>query len=74
MLSTQCLECKHYLGFNTCEAFKKRIPDIIFTGEHDHTKPYKGDNGIRFEPVEQAKQQETKWPTNYSGTQYAACC
>ena len=51
--STQCLECKHYEGEAECPAFKgKKIPGAIWTGEHDHTKPFKGDNGIRFEPVE----------------------
>lgn len=34
-----------------CKAFPKRIPDAIATGKHDHREPYKGDNGIRFEPL-----------------------
>ena len=35
-----------------CKAFPDGIPEKILTGEHDHTKPFKGDNGIRFEPIE----------------------
>jgi len=48
----QCSGCKHYIDNLVCGAFKKKIPNEILTGEHDHTKPYKGDNGIRFEPIE----------------------
>jgi hypothetical protein len=55
-------ECKHYTGIakidgtgltevNICVAFPKGIPFEIAYGEHDHTTPYKGDNGIRFEPM-----------------------
>ena len=51
-----CIECKHYDWFETetlaCAAFPKGIPEAILTGDHDHTKPYKGDNGIQFEPKE----------------------
>jgi hypothetical protein len=35
-----------------CKAFSKGIPEEILTGEHDHTKPFKGDGGITFESVE----------------------
>lgn len=46
----QCIMCKHYdLDSSTCTAFKDEIPDEIYYGDHDHTKPYPGDNGIRFE-------------------------
>ena len=54
MQSTQCLDCKHYLGFKECAAFAE-IPAEILTGEFNHTMPYPGDNGVRFEPVEQTK-------------------
>ena len=37
----------------TCEAYPKKIPPEIITGEHDHTKPFPGDNGIQFEPIEE---------------------
>jgi len=53
----QCYNCKNFIGKKSvtnnkfCGAFKS-IPEEILTGEHDHTKPYKGDNGITFEPIE----------------------
>lgn len=48
---TQCNVCKHKIKFSaTCRAFPQRIPDAILGSEHDHTKPYPGDRGIRFEP------------------------
>jgi len=49
--SAQCTRCAHYRLFGECAAFPKGIPDPIFAGEHDHTQPYPGDNGIRFEPL-----------------------
>lgn len=48
--STQCLECKHYLGGWICAAFPEGIPAEVATGLHDHEKPYPGDRGIRWEP------------------------
>ena len=44
-----CVSCthKHTTGA-TCKAFPDGIPDAILTGEHDHHKPYGGDNGILF--------------------------
>ena len=49
----QCALCKHLLANRKCKAFPKKIPNEIFaTGEHDHTKPFDGDNGILFEPDE----------------------
>ena len=52
MQSRQCLMCKHYHSLHACEAFPERIPQEIFTGLHDHLKPFKVDNGIRWEEVE----------------------
>lgn len=50
--SDQCLSCRHYRVFGECDAYPNGIPEAIVTGEHDHRKPYPGDNGIRFEPIE----------------------
>ncbi|MCK9304096.1 MAG: hypothetical protein M0P27_01700 [Bacteroidales bacterium] len=35
---------------STCAAFDGDIPDNILNGLHDHTKPFKGNHGIMFEP------------------------
>jgi hypothetical protein len=61
MQSTQCLNCKHYTMLMTCDAYPKKIPIKIVTGEHDHTKPFPGDNGIRFEPVEENDTQRRQY-------------
>ena len=51
-----CMACNHYAWGDSeilsCKAYPKGIPEAILTGDHDHTKPYKGDNGIQFEPKE----------------------
>ena len=48
--SPVCTFCKHETGFRKCKAFDL-IPLEIWEGKNDHTKPYKGDNGIRFKKV-----------------------
>jgi len=54
MFSTQCSLCKHKnkeaVG---CAAYPSGIPWDVLRGEQDHRKPYAGDNGIRFEPIEE---------------------
>ena len=45
----RCYECKNYKEDFKCKAYPFGIPDKILTGEINHTKPYKGDNGIQFE-------------------------
>lgn len=49
--SFQCVSCKHYTGLWTCKAFPSpdRIPAEIATGHFDHSEPYPGDHGIRYE-------------------------
>lgn len=51
-----CFDCKHLDEFSfdplKCQAFPEGIPEEILTGEHDHSKPFEGDNGIQFEPIE----------------------
>lgn len=54
ILSPICIKCKHLrleIGWK-CDAFPSGIPDAIIYGEHDHTTPYKGDNGIMFERID----------------------
>lgn len=49
-----CFYCKNSKDTFTrnCKAFQEQnsIPIEIWEGELDHTQPYPGDNGIRFEP------------------------
>ena len=62
----KCLKrgCKHYIGVsqangtelserNICKAFPNGIPSEIAFEHNKHTKPFKGDHGIRFEPMNQ---------------------
>ena len=51
-----CGKCKHYINKKSaCTAFPGGIPAEILEGEHDHRKPYPGDNGIRYEPIDKGK-------------------
>jgi hypothetical protein len=47
------MECKHFhykdIKKNACDAFPRGIPQKILYEGWDHTKPYTGDKGIRFE-------------------------
>jgi hypothetical protein len=59
MINTlQCIKCKHFdetpRTFK-CTAFPDGIPDQILLSEHDHKKPFPGDNGIHFEPITPSK-------------------
>lgn len=53
-----CLNCKHWHQDNeeafTCDAFPGGIPEPIYMAENDHSRPYPGDHGIQFEPMEAA--------------------
>lgn len=50
----QCLFCIHISKDDKkrCKAFPIQIPDAIWNGDHDHTKSYKGDDSILFNPKE----------------------
>jgi len=53
--SEVCNRCKHLTDGlkRICKAFPDGIPKAIWIGENDHTKPYKGDNGIRFKAIKE---------------------
>ncbi len=51
MQTSQCPVCKWRLNGLRCVAFPESIPHDILVGKHDHTKPFKGDDGIRFESI-----------------------
>lgn len=45
----ECPVCIHRTaGTLACDAFPGGIPVAIASGEATHTKPFKGDQGIRF--------------------------
>ena len=49
-----CNNCIHHIADDKCDAFEN-IPDEILNGQNDHSEPFPGDKGIRFEPTETAK-------------------
>ena len=53
--ASQCVYCKHLLGYNSCTAFPNSLPrEIFILQKHNHVLEYPGDNGIRFEPRDDA--------------------
>ena len=58
----ECLRCKHYnqndLDANTCAAYPDGIPVEIMSAMIAHRQPYPGDNGIQFEPIDEAQELE----------------
>jgi len=54
LLDSVCSSCKHWKppSGRTCDAFPYGVPDDIRMGKNKHDKPYPGDHGIRFEPIE----------------------
>jgi len=61
LLPYQCQNCEHIwvrvegpdIRRGACEAFPDGIPDAILSNEHDHRRVYRGDGGIRFEPMKE---------------------
>lgn len=52
-----CMNCKHLdrdpdaTSFR-CSAFPDGIPEKIIFNEADHRRSYRGDNGIRYDPID----------------------
>ena len=59
-ISPVCRFCKHLYNVlaRTCAAFPQGIPNEIWTGANDHTKPYVGDHGITFSPFDESATQD----------------
>ena len=61
-----CMKCKHLIvpkkikGWLRCKAYPDRIPTAITLGYVDHTKPYKNDQGIQFEPLEDPDEEQRR--------------
>ena len=55
-----CIYCKHLSDKFKCLAFPDGIPEEILTGDHDHKKPFEGDNGIQFEPKKEGEDEHGK--------------
>ena len=51
-LHIDCSICMYYFGDKKCRAFPNGIPKDILTGKVRHINPYKGDNGLQFEPID----------------------
>lgn len=53
-INWHCFRCTQFLQDATaagavCRAFPDGIPDLIWSGQNDHTAPVSGDHGIQFE-------------------------
>jgi hypothetical protein len=48
-----CWKCKHFQKNATCKAFPGGIAADILSSKADHHQPFPGDQGIRFEPLEE---------------------
>lgn len=55
--SPVCTTCRHLdvEGDQTCRAFPQGIPAVIWRGDNMHRRPYPGDHGIQYEPVQSTR-------------------
>lgn len=61
-IQPMCVACEHLhrsADNRTCNAFPEGIPEEIWVNQHDHHKPYPGDQGVRFElaPIPEARRE-----------------
>lgn len=52
--SPVCTFCRHLMlgKLRACDAFPDGIPFEIWDGKNDHRKPFEGDRGIQFQPID----------------------
>lgn len=56
IVEPQCFCCAHLLEWPYCKAFPNGIPKEIRLGERNHNKPFPGDGGLQFKPMDRDKQ------------------
>jgi hypothetical protein len=61
-LTRQCFNCSHWAKGSdpiVCAAFPGGIPAAILSSKADHTQPFDGDHGLRFEPMKEGAESGT---------------
>lgn len=62
VIFSQCLDCKNFIGKkdnNTfhCKAYPDEIPEDVFWNKINHEKNIEGDNGYKFESLNESTPQ-----------------
>lgn len=59
--SEVCTFCSRLRSFEKrrCDAYPRRIPDVIWEGENDHREPFEGDHDLQFNFIDEPDGQET---------------
>lgn len=62
VFSPSCTLCSRFQDYTKkiCEAFPDGIPPEIWIGNHKHTEPYPGDNGLQFQKTKSEKEQQSR--------------
>lgn len=59
IIVSACISCKHLVEDSLngrpwkCAAFPTGVPQLIEIGEARHLKPFPGDHGIQWEPLDE---------------------
>ncbi len=54
MTEPSCTNCKHWRGGVVCDAYPQGIPWPIQSGDVSHLEPLPDDNGVQYEPSDDA--------------------